>query len=381
MDGPNLGGTEIGPRDVMREREHPDMIVPPGTDSGTLPNLRFSFSDTHMLLKDGGWTNEVTVRELPAATEISGVLMRLNPGNEQSGIRELHWHTQNEWAYVTNGAARITILDPDGNMFVDDVSSGGLWFFPTGLPHSIQALEQGCEFLLVFDDGAFSENGTLLLTDFLRRLPPEVIAKNFGWSEEIVAMLPKENHYIFYGPTPGPLENGLIATPGDGVGAQYSFDMTKLEPKQCPGGITKIVDSRNFPVTTISLAHLVIEPGAVRELHWHPNADEWQFYLQGEARMTVFDSGSLSRTFNYRAGDAGIVPKAAGHYIENIGSGPLSLLALFRSPIYEDVSLAQWLALLPPALVRAHLGIPDETIAALKKGKQTIVAGTLPNSA
>lgn len=377
MDGPRLGGTEDGPRDVMREREHPDMLVPPRTDSGTLPNLRFSFSDTHMLLKDGGWTREVTERELPAATAISGVNMRLNPGEHETGLRELHWHKANEWAYMISGAARITIVDTEANLFVDDIETGDLWFFPTGLPHSIQALEQGCEFLLAFDDGGFSENGTLLLTDFLRHTPPEVIARNFGWSNEIVAMLPRDDLYIFPAPKPGSLSDDLDSKSGDSVGSPYSFHMSKIPATACPGGATTVVDARNFPVTTISCALIRVDPGGMRELHWHPNADEWQLFLEGEARMTVFDTGSLARTFNFRAGDVGTVPRAAGHYIENIGNGPMSFLALFASPRYQDISLQSWLAALPPELVKAHLRLPDDIITALKRENQSVVAGTL----
>jgi oxalate decarboxylase len=152
--------------------------------------------------------------------------------------------------------------------------------------------------------------------------------------------------------------------------------MSKTEATQYPGGNITVVDSRTFPVTTISCALNHVDPGGMRELHWHPNADEWQLFLQGEARMTVFDTGSLARTFNYRAGDVGAVPRAAGHYIENIGDGPMVFLALFASPVYQDVSLQQWLALLPPELVKAHLGLPDDVIAALRKDKQAIVAGT-----
>ena len=380
MAGPDRGGTEDGPRDIMREREHPDMMAPPPSDEGTLPNLRFSFSDTHVLLKDGGWTREVTVRELPAATTIAGVNMRLNPGEHQTGVRELHWHKENEWAYMISGAARITIVDTEGTIFVDDIDSGDLWFFPTGLPHSIQALEQGCEFLLAFDDGGFSENATLLLTDFLLHTPPEVIAKNFGWSDEIVAMLPKKDLYIFPASTPGSLNNDRTAGADGGAGSRYTFHMSKLAATQCPGGKVTVVDSRRFPVTTISCALIEVDPGGMRELHWHPNADEWQLFLEGEARMTVFDTGSLARTFNYRAGDVGTVPRAAGHYIENTGDGPLTFLALFASPVYQDVSLQQWLALLPPELVKAHLGLPDEVIAGLKKDKQSIVAGQPRNA-
>jgi oxalate decarboxylase len=376
MAGPHRGGTEDGPRDIMREREHPDMMVPPVTDSGTLPNLRLSLSDTHVKLCDGGWTREVTQREMPAARTIAGVNKRLDPGESMTGVRELHWQLENEWAYMISGAARVTIIDLDGNMHVDDVPAGDLWFFPTGLPHSIRALEEGCEFLLAFDDGAFSEEYTLLLSDFLAHIPPEVIARNFGLTSEIVDLLPKNELYIFPAPTPGPLVNDLPPGVEPGSGTPYTFHMNQVKPIDCPGGRVTVVDASSFPVTTISGAVVEVDSGGMRELHWHPNIDEWQHFLEGRARMTVFNTGSVARTFNYLAGDVGTVLRAMGHYVENIGDTTMRYLALFASPKLVEVSLQQWLAKLPPALVKAHLNLPDEVIAALKRERQLVVAGT-----
>src|SRR5438270_10932554 len=150
------GGTDPGPRNLLLDRQNPDILTPPSTDHGTIPNLKFSFSYAHNRLATGGWAREVTVRELPIATTLAGVNMRLTPG----GVRELHWHKQAEWSFMLNGGARITAVDQDGRNFVDDVGEGDLWYFPAGIPHSIQGLEEGCEFLLVFDNGNFSENST-----------------------------------------------------------------------------------------------------------------------------------------------------------------------------------------------------------------------------
>lgn len=377
--GSDRGGTDPGPQDRMRQREHPDMTVSPRTDSGTLPNLRFSFSDAHIKLCNGGWTREVTQRELPVATSIAGVNMRLDPGEHMSGIRELHWHKEGEWAYMIEGAARVTILDWEGNLFVDDVSAGDLWFFPTGLPHSIQALEDGCEFLLAFNDGSFSEEYTLLLSDFLSHIPPEVIAKNFGWDAATVGLLPKDELYIFPGPTPGPLAEDLPAGSEPGSGTPFTFHLNQAAPIDAPGGRVTIVDEKSFPATEIACAIVEMNPGGMREIHWHPNQDEWQLFLEGHCRMTVFDTGGVARTFDYQAGDVGMVPKVTGHYVENIGDGPAKYLAIFSTPDFQEVSLHQWLAKLPPTLVKAHLGLPDEIIANLKKDRQDVVAGARPD--
>src|SRR5258708_3205170 len=130
---PGHGGTDPGPRNIARDRPNPDLLVPPSTDHGTLPNLRFSFSDAHMRLESGGWTRQVTVRELGISKDIAGVNMRLNAG----GIRELHWHKAPEWAYMLYGTAPITAIASQGRNFVDDVGGGDLWYFPSGLPHSV----------------------------------------------------------------------------------------------------------------------------------------------------------------------------------------------------------------------------------------------------
>src|SRR5436853_6306006 len=80
---PGHGGTDPGPRNISRDRQNPDILVPPATDHGTLPNLRFSFSDAHMRLETGGWTRQVTSREPGVSKNIAGRNMRPNAG----GIR------------------------------------------------------------------------------------------------------------------------------------------------------------------------------------------------------------------------------------------------------------------------------------------------------
>jgi oxalate decarboxylase len=146
------------------------------------------------------------------------------------------------------------------------------------------------------------------------------------------------------------------------------------EPIRAAGGQVRIVDSSNFPAaSTIAAALVEVEPGAMREMHWHPNTDEWQYYISGRGRMTVFASGGKARTFDYQAGDVGYVPFAMGHYIDNTGEEPLRFLEVFRSSYFADVSLNQWMALTPPELVQAHLNLDAQTVAALSREKPIIV--------
>lgn len=364
------GGVDKGPRDIMRDLENPDMLVPPKTDAGLIPNLRFSFSDTHMTLNKGGWSREITVRDLPIAKTLAGVNMSLTPG----GVRELHWHQQAEWSYMLLGHARITAVDQDGRNFIADVGPGDLWYFPPGIPHSIQGLEGGCEFLLVFDDGNFSDLNTFSISDWFAHTPKEVLSANFGVPISAFKHIPNEQVYIYQDKVPGPIDTQKVKSPYGEVPQSFKHRLLAQTPIKTPGGSVRIVDSSNFPISqNIAAALVEIEPGGMRELHWHPNNDEWQYYLQGKGRMTVFAANGTARTFDYRAGDVGYVPFANGHYIENTGTETLWFLEMFKSNRFQDVSLNQWMALTPSELVQSNLQVGPELLKVLRKEKWPVV--------
>jgi oxalate decarboxylase len=370
----SLGATILGPRNPAIEAANPTAMAAPLTDSGTVPNLKFPFAQAHNRVLGGGWAREVTTRELPVAEDLAGVNMRLKPG----AIRELHWHKEAEWAYMLAGSARITIVDPDGRLFIDDVGVGDLWYFPAGYPHSIQGLAEGCEFLLVFDDGGFSENETLLITDWFAHTPRAVLAQNFGAPESAFDAIPldyEHSRYIFAGDVPPALEIDRASAPAGASPISFTHRLLAQAPVEHSGGRVRVVDSSNFPASrTIAASMVEIEPGGMRELHWHPNASEWQYYLRGQGVMTVFASGGKARTFDFQAGDVGYVPYAMGHYIRNTGDEPLIFLGLFRSDHFAELSLNQWMALVPPELVKAHLNLDDATVAALSPERQVVVA-------
>ena len=220
------GADDPGPRNLPLDLQNPDITLPPETDNGSLPNLKFPFAMAHNRLEDGGWAREVTVRELPVATSMAGVNMRLGPGV----VRELHWHKEAEWAYILEGTARLTVVDPDGNLSIDDLKPGDVWLIPAGIPHSIQGMEEGTEFLLVFDDGNFSENETLLITEYLAHTPPSVLAKNFGVTSDHFADIPKSEKYIFRLPVPKSLDAVRAELPT----SRYRALTSSMRPKSRP---------------------------------------------------------------------------------------------------------------------------------------------------
>ena len=143
-----------------------------------------------------------------------------------------------------------------------------------------------------------------------------------------------------------------VQSPAGAPRHPFIFSLSDLAPaKKTKGGMVQIADSSNFFVSkTVAAALVTVKPGGVRELHWHPNADEWQYYIKGAARMTVFDTGPKAMTADFRAGDIGYVKKSLGHYVENTGDTDLVFLELFKSDHYAEVSLSDWLAHTPYAL-------------------------------
>src|SRR5258708_8514588 len=196
--------TDPGPANNPLDAQNPDSGWPPATDSKSLvQTFKYPFSFSNKRTYKGGWSREVTVRELAVSKTLAGVNMRLTA----RGVRELHWHTADEWAIVLYGTARITAIDRDGKSFVADVKKNDLWYFPSGIPHSIQGLDpDGTEFMLLFDDGNFSESETVLLSDAIAHLPREVLSNNFGVAEPTLNNRPNQERFIFHPHVPGSLD-------------------------------------------------------------------------------------------------------------------------------------------------------------------------------
>jgi oxalate decarboxylase len=366
--------TDIGPQNPAISSQFPGAFSPPATDVGDMPMFWASFNNAPRRIQNGGWARQVTQADFQIAEEISGVNMRLIRG----GIRELHWHQAAEWAYVTKGAVRVTTIDTQGRANVEDVGEGGLWYFPSGLPHSLQGIgDDGAEFILAFDSGTQTEYNTLLLSDWMAHTPPDILALNFNVPAEKFAKIPLTSLYIFPGQMPGPLADEQAQAQGTAgkMPNPSTFSLAGMSPtRKTKGGEVRIADSTNFKASlTIAAALVTVHPGGLREMHWHPNADEWQYWIAGQGEMTVFNTGPRAVTQNFKPGDIGYVKKSLGHYIKNTGDTDLVFLEVFRSDRFQDVSLSDWLTHVPRALVAQHLNIDPAVIAKFPNDKPDVV--------
>ncbi|MCJ1467256.1 hypothetical protein MMC07_005880 [Pseudocyphellaria aurata] len=372
--------------------QNPDNLGATSTDSGVVPNLKWSFSDSHQRLFDGGWVREQVVTDLPSSPDLSAAQLHLTKG----AIREMHWHRVAEWGYMTAGSVRMAAVDENGKNQVGTVETGDIWYFPKGSAHTVQGLEDQNEMLLVFDDGDFDAVGTTFqVDDWLIHTPKSILARNFGVDESVFNVLPKSDPYIL---PPTNLSTVDVSDPSGKT--DFIYQLSKITPPTVPGGggTLSIVDSRVFPIaTTIAAAVVKLEPGGLRELHWHPNGAEWLYFQKGHARATVFIGSATARTIDFQAGDTAIFPDnagesflqslfqinqshwlfAQGHYIENTSKNEtLEWLEYYKSDRVVDISLSQWLALTPHDIAADVLGVSVEVINNLKKEKQVLLKAT-----
>jgi oxalate decarboxylase len=322
-----------------------------------LPTFKFALEKTRGKVIGGSVGKEATVAQLPISKGLAGVSMTLAPG----AMRELHWHaTAAEWGFVTQGRVRTTIIDPQGRAEMNDFEPGDVWYFPRGHGHMIQCLgEKPCHFVLIFDNGYFSEFGTFSITDWIGHTPKPLLAKNFGLPEAAFAGFPKSEVYFAQGKVP-PEKPAAPLQGWEPPPLTHKYRLLEQPPeKSFPGGRTWRVDSSRFPIaTTMTGVILDLEPGGLRELHWHPTADEWQYVVSGHVGVTLFGSGGRFRAEKLAAGDVGYIPQGYGHSIENIGSATCRVLIGLNTGVYQAIDLSQWIAGNPADVLATNFGKP-----------------------
>jgi oxalate decarboxylase len=339
--------------------------VPDPLLSGSeLPTFKFALEQSQGKVIGNSFGKEATVTQLPMSKGIAGVSMQLEPG----AMRELHWHaTAAEWAFVIKGRVRTTVIDPQGYAETNDFDPGDVWYFPRGHGHMLQCLgEEPCHFVLIFDNGYFSEFGTFSITDWIGHAPKPLLAKNFRLPEAAFDTFAKEEVYFARGAVPPE----IAAAPLQGWKLPPQTHKYRLLA-QAPHGIYKggrewRVDSSRFPISkTITGVVLDLEPGALRELHWHPNADEWQYVIDGQASVTLFGSHGRFRVETLEKGDVAYIPQGYGHSIENVGDSQARILIGLNAGVYETIDLSQWIAGNPPDVLATNFGQSPDLVAKL----------------
>jgi oxalate decarboxylase len=343
-----------------------------------LPTFKYSLEQSKAKVIDQNSAREATVEEFPISKGIAGVSMRLAPG----GMRELHWHaTAAEWAFVVQGRVRTTVASPGGYRETNDFEPGDVWYFPRGHGHMLETVgNEPCHFVLIFDNGYFSEFGTFSITDWIAHTPKALLAKNFRLPESTFDGFPKSEVYFAQGKAPP-------ARPADPLGGNapgprtHKYRLLADKPHvNNQGGRLWIVDSKRFPISqTITGAVLELDPGAVRDLHWHPNADEWQYVLDGRIGATLFGAQGRYRIETLEKGDVGYIPQGYGHSLENVGDRPARVLIGFNAGAYEEIDLAGWMAANPVDVLATNFGVAPGVLEKFPH-KDVVISGSDPQA-
>jgi oxalate decarboxylase len=338
-----------------------------------LPSFKYSMAMSKPKVIGKNTARQASVAEFPISKGMTGVSMGMAPG----GMREMHWHaTAAEWAFVDRGRVRTTVLSPGGYTETNDFEPGDVWYFPRGHGHMLECLgDEPCHFVLIFDNGYQSEFGTFSISDWIGHSSKALLAKNFGLPESTFDGFPKDEVYFAQG-TPPPAQAAAPlggARPGP-LTHKYRLlaDAPRVDNK---GGRLWLIDSKKFPISkTVAGAILELEPGALRELHWHPTADEWQYAFEGQVSVTLFGAQGRYRTETLEAGDVGYVPQGYGHSLENVGDKPCRVLIGFDSGIYEDIDLSEWIAANPPDVLATNFSKPASLFEQFPR-KDVFIAG------
>src|SRR6266700_8443634 len=236
-----------------------------------LPTFKFELEKSKGKVLGNSFGKEVTVEQLPISKGLAGVSMQLEPGV----MRELHWHaTAAEWAFVIKGRVRTTVINPAGQTETSDFAPGDIWYFPRGHAHTLECLgNELTHFILIFDNGYVSEFGTFSISDWIGHAPKPLLAKNFGLPQATFEGFPRQEVYFARGAIPpeppaAPLQGWKLPA------ETHKYRLLAQVPHVVhQGGREWRVDASRFPIsTTITGVILDLDPGALRELHWHPNA-------------------------------------------------------------------------------------------------------------
>jgi oxalate decarboxylase len=336
-------------------------VPDPQLSEKELPTFKFALEKSQGKVIGNSFGKEATVTQLPISKGIAGVSMKLEPG----AMRELHWHaTAAEWALVLEGRVRTTVIDPQGASETNDFDPGDVWYFPRGHGHMLQCLDnKPCHFILIFDNGYFSEFGTFSITDWIGHAPKPLLAKNFGLPESAFDSFPKEEVYFARGKIP-PAKPSVPLQGWKPPAQTHKYRLLSRQPTGTfDGGREWRVDASRFPISkTVTGIVLELEPGALRTLHWHPNADEWQYVIDGNVSVTLFGSHGRFRTEQLAKGDVGYIPQGYGHSIENVGSSAARILVGLNSGTYESIDLTQWIAGNPADVLATNFGQTAELV-------------------
>lgn len=296
------------------------------------PHLFHLRAHTPQFQRAGGWRIKSSSQEFPILRDISLSLLNLQP----LGVREPHWHTNaNELLYCVKGHALMTIFTPEADHETFTVAPGEMVFVPQNYLHHIENNgEEEAQFIIAF---SHENPEDLHLSSGLSAMSDHVLGSLFSVSETFFA-----NKHAFREPVYISKRQSPAIPPLPSIPNRFKLALEEVNPQiRSNGGWAKKGEKSLLPLLDkIGLFSLNLEKGGIREPHWHPNAHELNYVLEGHCRVTILSPDDSVDIFEMRTGDMSFLPKGYIHDIENLGDTPMRMLVFFSHASPNDIGLS-----------------------------------------
>lgn len=334
------------------------------------PEAVFSLSGVKPIQFPGGTLREMTAADYPPIPNMASAQIDLDVG----GMRGLHWHdTAGEIGYVVKGRALLTVVDSANNREIGPLNEGDIYCIPVGFGHSLACLgTEPCRVVAVYDDGKTVESNAFNVTDWLKAEPANILTAilnvpgdRLQQSAGRVPLISKHEPLLAVPAAP----HGLTTTSPQ----SFRFPLAQMTPVTSSGGTFVQASRLDFPMSKTMIAALtVLYPRGIREPHWHPNADEWDYVLSGRARITMFAGAGKSAVVEVGPGDLGYLPRNAAHAVETVGDEPFRLLSIFNADNFQAIGVSGLLIGTPDEVLTRNLGLSETEVNRITKEKKFI---------
>lgn len=163
---------------------------------------------------------------------------------------------------------------------------------------------------------------------------------------------------------------------GDPVAFTASLDKAPI--KATSGGWAREVTTRTLPLATgIAGAHLFVNAGGAREMHWH-NSAEWAYVVEGHCQVTVVDPEGQLEVVNLAPGDLWFFPKGHSHAIQTLGATPCHAILAFDDGLYSEhgtFGISDWMSRYDAPMLSQALGVSADILSANPKAETYIMQG------
>ncbi|MGB8643502.1 MAG: cupin domain-containing protein [Nitrososphaeraceae archaeon] len=276
----------------------------------------------------GGNRTIVDRDNFPLLKGMALYLLRL----DKEGIREPHWHPNaEELSYCVRGKAIMTIFGPDASRDTFTIDRGEIVFVPRGYLHHIENIgTEVAKFVLAFSHEKPEDLG---ISGSIGSMPSPILDLTFSQSSSFFSQFNRDSpNDILIGSKQDfqfkKLTRGEVIRR---IQNRHKFDLEGIPPQiQTSGGTVSLGNANVFPILRgLACYSLSLRPGGIREPHWHPNAAELDYVVEGRAKMTILSPGGNVDSLEVRAGEIVFIPPAYLHYIENADAENVTHFVIF----------------------------------------------------